>query len=234
MDQLNYETDKYEVEAHFGIVSTNPDDYSIGEPKLAGVICCPINGEFGNLAIFEQLKSSGIPLVTVDKRVWLPHGSIPCVTTDNRRAMYEMTSWLIEKMGHRRIAYCCARFTQANARYRFKGYVEALSDHGIPYDAALTDEMERPVMPYRPSSPDYAQYLSYLMSLPEPPTVIVCECDYVAFALIKRARALGISIPERVSVVGFDNVDMCELLEAPLTLFGARLIERASVRKIES
>lgn len=236
---------------------------SILSRRVAGVICYPLNGEFGYLSVFEQLKNAGVPLVTVDKRVWLPHGSIPCVTTDNLRATYELTSWLIEKMGHRRIAYCCALFTQANARYRFKGYVASLSDHGIEYDPALTDEMERPVMPYRPLKPDYRNYLTYLMSLSEPPTAVVCECDYVALALMKSARELGISIPDQLSVVGFDNVDICEMLDVPLTtmeqnfpeigraavnmlhalikgepveplrLFDARLIERSSVKKID-
>ena len=237
---------------------------SILSRKVAGVICYPINGEFGNISALRQLKNAGVPLVTVDKRVWLPDDSIPCVTTDNRRSMYELTSWLIEKKGHRRIAYCCALFNQANARYRFKGYVEALIEHGIDYDPALTDEIESPVMPYRPANAEYANYLNYLTELPDPPTALVCECDYVAISVMKYAKELGISVPEQLSVVGFDNIDMCGMLDVPLTtmeqnftdigrtavdrlmavisgdpvepltVFPAKLIERASVRTLES
>lgn len=231
--------------------------------RVAGVICYPLNGEFGNISAFAQLRASGVPLITVDKRVWIPDGDIPCVTTDNRRAAYDMTSWLIEEMGHRRIAYCCARFDQANARYRFKGYVGALISHGIEYDPALTDELESPSKPYRAHRSDFTEYLNYLMGLAEPPTAVVCECDYVAISLMKSAKELGVRVPERLSIVGFDNIDMSGMLEVPLTtmeqdftgigaaaaerllalmdggkvepltLFGTKLIERASVRKLD-
>ncbi|MBO5219738.1 MAG: GntR family transcriptional regulator [Clostridia bacterium] len=207
---------------------------AIRERKVPGVICYPLNAEMESVSEYAELVRAGIPLVSVDKRIRSPGAVIPCVTTDNRKAMYDLTSWLIETMGHRRIAYCCALLSQANARYRQRGYTDALITHGLAFDAALVDALECRVMPYRANRMEYELFLSHLVNLPDPPTAIVCECDYVAFQVMRSARTLGIAIPETLSVAGFDNVDMSDMLDVPLTTMKQDFsrIGRAAVRQL--
>ncbi|MCI8388321.1 MAG: GntR family transcriptional regulator [Clostridiales bacterium] len=229
------------------------------EQKPTGVICYPVNGEFENLSAYQELYKAGIPLVTVDKRVWSTNCSIPCVTTDNRKAAYDITSLVIEK-GHRRIGYCYSQLAQANARYRFKGYAGALMDHDIEYDSSLVGEMDVRLTQYRSADSVYQQYLEYLTSLPDPPTALICENDVVAMRIMRQAKNMGINVPEQLSITGFDNLYLCEMLDVklttveqnfkmigrkavqlllniaegkqvkPLTLFDANLIERDSVQ----
>ena len=181
-----------------------------------GVISYPLNGEFTNLSAYVELMRAGIPVVTVDKRIWMPNAYIPCITTDNRKAFRRLTEWVIDQ-GHRRIGYCCADFSQANARYRHQGYAEALIAHGIPYDDALVDQLLVRITPYRSDAAVSLPFLRYLLELPEPPTALVCECDALAFRMMREAKKLGIRLPEQLSITGFDNIGMCELCHVPLT-----------------
>ncbi|MBE6612447.1 MAG: GntR family transcriptional regulator [Ruminococcaceae bacterium] len=206
---------------------------SMLEREVAGVICYPVNGEYENLSDYRALKKAGVPLVTVDKRVWQPDGEIPCVTTDNRKAAREITSWVIGK-GHCRIGYCYSLLIQANARYRFKGYAEALMEHDIEYDSALVGEMDARLTQYRSSDSVYRQFLEYLTSLPEPPTALICENDVVALRIMRQAKSMGIRIPDQLSVTGFDNLYLCEMLDVPLTTMEQNFSEigREAVRQL--
>lgn len=59
--------------------------------------------------------------------------------------------------------------------------------------------------------------LEHLMSLAEKPTAIFCAFDLIAAYVQQQASTLGISIPDDLSVVGFDNLYLCDHLQVPLT-----------------
>ena len=56
-----------------------------------------------------------------------------------------------------------------------------------------------------------------MMNLPEPPTAIFCCADMLAIGVYKALYTLGVRIPQDVSVVGFDDIFMCQYLNPPLT-----------------
>jgi LacI family transcriptional regulator len=58
---------------------------------------------------------------------------------------------------------------------------------------------------------------SELWVLPEPPTGIVVAADLLALGIMKAANASGVAIPDQLSIVGFDDLDMASLLAPPLT-----------------
>ena len=125
--------------------------------------------------------------------------------------------------------------------YSGDGALEALTAHGIDFDPSLFCELF--VMrnfEYETMSEPLAQaidkYLSRIIDLPEPPTALMCICDVMAFTVRQRALALGINVPERLSLTGFDNLRLSGMLDVPLTTMAQNFAEmgRRAVEIIDS
>lgn len=139
-----------------------------------------------------------------------PAAPVPCIGFDNRAAARRIAVHLLA-LGHRRIAMIAGP-TCGNDRAaaRVAGVREALAAAGLclapPYLA------ERP---YTVS--DGRAALVALMALPEPPTAVVCGNDHLAFGALAGARALGLRIPQDLSVTGFDDLDFAAYADPALT-----------------
>lgn len=190
------------------------------ETDIAGVISYPIES-FENIPLYSQFLFRGIPLLSIDKK--LPGLDVPYIKTDSYQAMYNMVQYLIDK-GHRRIAYYCHTLNDENENLRFRGYLKALLDNGITPNNAYFVELEKsanakimlpensPVQHGRVS-----QQLQELMKLEEPPTALACAYDLLAAYVEQQASACGIVVPDQLSITGFDNLQLCNHLQVPLT-----------------
>ncbi len=192
----------------------------ISKLDIGGLICMPIES-YQNLSFYNHFKHKGIPIVFVDRR--LPYIDIPYVATDNFHAMYQLTDWLINQ-GHRQIAFYCYDLNIYNEQLRFRGYIAALEDHGIELNSQYIAELNANKMSdimlqegNEQADKLVNEYLGYIMSLPVPPTALVCAFDLLAAYVEKQANLLKISIPNDLSVTGFDNNSICSHLEVPLT-----------------
>ncbi|MBC8136588.1 MAG: substrate-binding domain-containing protein, partial [Fibrella sp.] len=78
--------------------------------------------------------------------------------------------------------------------------------------------------------------LDDLMQLPTPPTAIIAGNDHIAFSILERASARGISVPDQLSVVGFDDVPQAKHTSPSLTTIRQplRAIGRAAAQKLIS
>jgi LacI family transcriptional regulator len=151
-----------------------------------------------------------IPLV----EMWTLAVSTPCVGFDNARQASVLTDHLLD-LGHRRIAILTGR-TEHNDRAagRVMGIRASLAARGYsPCAEWLTAQ------PYRIA--EGRRGARALMGAAEPPTAIVCGNDQLAFGVLVEARALGIKVPDDLSVVGFGDSDYAEFLDPPLTTMHA-------------
>ena len=187
---------------------------------LAGIICYPIES-YENVSYYSQFFLNGTPLVAVDKTI--PYNYIPCIKTDNYRCVYKMAQYLINK-GHTRISFYTHNFKDENEKLRFKGYLNALIDNNITPCADYFLEIDKDSLPQNMMSENSSEVhsiihkqLEHLMSLAEKPTAIFCAFDLIAAYVQQEASTLGISIPDDLSVVGFDNLYLCDHLQVPLT-----------------
>jgi DNA-binding LacI/PurR family transcriptional regulator len=89
---------------------------------------------------------------------------------------------------------------------RLVGFRQALAKAGI----SLSNEYVR-LAPYTQEQTRLAA--KELLSLPEPPTAIFAATDFQAFAVLKIARAMGIRIPQDLAVIGFDDLEMAEMMD---------------------
>src|SRR5512133_230865 len=136
------------------------------------------------------------PVVAVDHNA--QSSRLPAVDSDNLAGAVMATEHLI-RLGHRRIGFLAGRPDLESARLRERGYAQALDAAGIPFDPDLVR-----IGGYQPDTA--RKGAEDLLQLQPPPTAIFAANDASAIETVAVARALGLSVPGDVSVVGFDNV----------------------------
>lgn len=167
------------------------------------------------------LLSSGVPVVLIDAMAdGLPNALIDDV------AGGELATHHLLSLGHRRIGFVgdsleeVRAFNFTSSRDRLAGHLRALAAHGITPQA----EYRR----YGVHGRYEARVLAReLLQLPEPPSAIFAASDTQAMGVLEAARDLAIDVPTRLSVVGFDDIDVAEYLglttvRQPLFESGAR------------
>ena len=140
-------------------------------------------------------ENAGIPLTFLDFYENVPE--VDCFISDGFYGTYRLTNYLFER-GHRDIAYVGTLFATESITDRYLGYLKSLMEHGVTPapDYVIPDRSVEGGI-----SENYQKY-----RLPEKmPTAFVCNCDYTASLLIRELKQKGLSVPEDVSVVGFDN-----------------------------
>jgi DNA-binding LacI/PurR family transcriptional regulator len=154
-----------------------------------------------------------LPIVYVDRAVAGRH-SVAC---DNRLGGGLVAQHLLS-LGHRRLAVLRADPGAASCAERVRGFAAALRRRG----ATLREE-DAPAGPSTPGVGGHAQALECgrraqeLMRSRQPPTAIFATSDVAAIAAGRRLLELGLRIPEDVSLVGFDDIEMSAFVYPPLT-----------------
>ena len=126
--------------------------------------------------------------------------SLPSVVPNEFQGGRTATEILLNK-GHRRIGFLNDVHLIPAAFGRLEGYKHALHAYDIPFD-------ERLVCFHINEATGGYEGTMELMHLPEPPTAIFCFSDFMAMGAYEALRTLGVSIPQDVAVVGFDNNEL--------------------------
>jgi len=113
-------------------------------------------------------------------------------------------------LGHRRIAYLGDQFGYQSDTERFAGYREALDAAGLPFLPELVVHGD--------GKPEAAMKATEkLLALAEPPTAVCCYNDMSALGALRSIHLAGLSVPEDISVVGFDDLFLASYTQPPLT-----------------
>lgn len=126
--------------------------------------------------------------------------SLPSVVPDEIQGGRTATEILLQK-GHRRIGFINDVKPIPAAVGRLEGYKQALQAYGVPFDESL-------VRSHFYASRGGYQGAMELMQLREPPTAIFCFSDFIAMGVYDALHTLGLSIPNDVAVMGFDNHEL--------------------------
>jgi LacI family transcriptional regulator len=132
-------------------------------------------------------------------------------------------------LGHRRIGFLAGAAHNADARERERGHREALRAAGIARDPALEVRGDF-------TEEGGARGAGALMALAAPPTAIFAANDAMAVGALSTLRELGIAVPRRVAVVGFDDIPIARYMSPPLSSVHvdiSTLGERATARLME-
>ena len=159
--------------------------------------------------LLEFLRHRGLPCVHV--MTLLPADApMTSVGFDNAGAMAQAVRYLID-LGHRRIAML-AGVTRDNDRAsaRVAGARQALHDAGLELPPQRLVERRYGIAAAR-------EGLRELMAARPAPTAIVCGNDVLAFGALLEAHRLGIAVPQALSIVGFDDLELARQLQPALT-----------------
>src|SRR5215475_5301360 len=177
----------------------------IDQTHVDGLIISPPLSESAHL--LEALEQRKLPFVRIAPND-IQHDS-PYVDMDDAGAAFEMTRHLIE-LGHRRIGFIIGHPNHFASSLRLRGYRAALEQHQIPFDAGCVKQ-------------GYFVFESgleaarELLTLPSPPTAIFASNDDMAAGVLLAAHELGIPVPERLSVGGFDDTYIARIVWPRLT-----------------
>lgn len=179
------------------------------ERGTAGVIYYPTSDR-ENFDLMSMLYLENYPLVVIDKY----YEGIPLcsVVSDNRTGMYNVVQYLLD-LGHQKIAFASNKAIEgaSSIRDRYFGYASALKEHGITVcpDYTLNGTIKL-------DDPQHGK--AFLRSLLDKGVTAICAVnDELAISIIRYLRQLDISVPEQISVTGFDDIRIRNLLERPLT-----------------
>jgi LacI family transcriptional regulator len=173
-------------------------------------------GRHGAIVVLSRLTAadqralgrSRIPVVVIDP-IDLPGPDVPSVGATNWAGGLEATEHLLA-LGHRRIAVIGGPADYLCNRARIDGYRAALERAGLTVDPALVRHGNF----HHDGGFEQARAL---LELPDRPTAVFAGSDEQAFGVIEAARVAGLSVPEDLSVVGFDDLPMARWSSPPLT-----------------
>lgn len=157
--------------------------------------------------LVERLLADGIPVVATDREIG--HPGIDSVMVDNVVGAHAACRHLLE-LGHSRIAHVAGRLQTRTGPDRASGYRWALQEAGIPYDPALVAWGDFTF------DSGYRLTQALLAQCPRP-TAIFAANDLMALGAMQAAQEAGVSVPDDLSVVGFDDIAIASVIRPGLT-----------------
>jgi LacI family purine nucleotide synthesis repressor len=179
----------------------------LAEKRVDGmlVMCSDLTEELREMLDAHQ----DIPKVIMD---WGPESSKADKIIDNsEEGGYLATKYLLEK-GHAKIACLSGQVQKVACIERIAGYKRALSEFGIPFQENYILEGN-----FECDTAVEAADKVAAMPIEQRPTAIFCFNDIMALGLISRLQQLNINVPDDISVVGYDNIDLAAYFSPPLT-----------------
>jgi LacI family transcriptional regulator len=155
----------------------------------------------------EVVNQSGFPCVLIDIPVagdWVGH-----VTSDNVNGAREAIHHLFE-LGHRNIALINGHDEASVSRERFSGYMLALQELGLSYDPSL-------VIDGRFSEEGAMEAVEQILLHHPNVTAIFCASDVMALGAMKALERVGRTVPDSMSIVGYDDIIIASYCSPNLT-----------------
>ncbi len=195
----------YEVMIDY--VVSKPVDFDLNDYLILNNFCAAfIVGMNFKSRIYKQIKHTTVPLVLLDNRVSdMP--LISSVSSENTSAIVSAIKYLSKK-GHSKIGFLMGEKDSQVSAERLAGYISGLARRGIEFNH------------------EYIYYGDFTKSAGEEAaayftetdvTAVICSSDIMAMGLIDGIKACGKSVPEDISVIGFDDLNLLKFTSYNLT-----------------
>ncbi len=177
---------------------------ALRERHVDGIILISVrsDGEYATI-----VRGTKIPVVFLNNVRTDECGCFVCV--DNLAGGRVATEHLLG-LGHRRIAYITGPIIEWDNAERYKGYLQALAEQGVAPDPGWVVRGDS-------ESKGGTEAMRHILALPHRPTAVFCYNDATALGAMRAAHAAGLRIPDDLSIVGFDDIDLSPHFEPPLT-----------------
>ncbi len=189
--------------------------------RLDGLIGVTVPFSQEEITKLSQVKC---PIVAVDNAIDDVSSYFVNNTEGGKLAMAHLLA-----LGHTKIGYLgdlhgIVRGVPNTPEHRYTGYLEALKDAGIPFDDRYT---RFGIM----SEENGYKLTKSVMEQADPPTALFVYCDTAAVGALQALREMGLRVPEDISVVGFDDIDVARhvnltTIRQPMQKYGVKAAEK--------
>lgn len=182
--------------------------------------------EKGYLSILRQKKAAGMILLTAGIEAdiveeiaseypvvlaceYLEGVNVPTVSIDNVSGARKATEYLIN-LGHKRIGFISGPMNSVLSRDRLKGFYQAMGQYNLKVEPELVQEGN---FSYKSGLNMTLKLLAYSHT----PTAVFAANDEMAFGAVNAIERKGLSVPNDISVIGFDNIKFSAIFKPALT-----------------
>ena len=158
-------------------------------------------------SLIDELSTRGIPIVFLD--TGKVRENISNVRIDYEQGISEAVNHLLE-LGHRQIGFISGPLGLKSARIRRSAFLKFLKKQGIIEKKELVTMGNYKIGGGR-------EAMTELLKLKERPTAVLASNDLTAIGALQALRTHGLRVPEDISLIGFDNIDLAQSTDPPLT-----------------
>ncbi|GMQ56402.1 LacI family DNA-binding transcriptional regulator [Vallitalea sediminicola] len=182
-------------------------DYSIVNSKhYDGILV--VSQKKQDDGFIKYIGALNIPVVVLNRKINIK--GTTCVYSEDRDGAYQAVKYLTNQ-GHKKIGLIKGKEGFLNSSERLEGYKLAMSEASLTIDKKLIASGKFDVIS------GYKGMNKILDNNTELPTAMFCSNDEMAFGAIKAIIEKGLRVPEDISVVGFDDIEMCKYITPELT-----------------
>jgi LacI family transcriptional regulator len=188
--------------------------------KLAGIVITSIFHD----DLIRELKKTGLPIVLLD--CYLPTEDTSAVLIDNTDGIIRGMKYL-SSLGHHRIVYLAGDVREIGSEDRLTGYQKSLRMFGLDNDRRLVLESDFSIT-------GAYQAMKGFLEAHEHPTAVAAVNDMTAIGAMEAIKEKKLRIPEDISVLGFDDIDLANEVIPRLSTMHVRkrTMGRLAIRRL--
>lgn len=175
------------------------------DKMVDGIIMVPHGG---NIKAIQEVIDKGIPVVFIDRL--LKDVQCDVVLADNLNASYDAVEQLIIR-GHKRIGIICGPDSVYTTRERLKGYIRVHEDYAIDIDDNL-------ILYGNYDIESGYRLLLHFIEMENPPSAVFVTNYEMTLGAIMAINEKEIKIPEELSIIGFDNIQLAKIVKPSLSI----------------
>ena len=157
--------------------------------------------------LIDELSRRKLPIVFLDVGKLKP--LISNIRVDYGKGIREAVQHIVS-LGHKRIGFISGPHTLQSARTRRSAFLKCISDCGIKDQRRIEAEGNHKV-----DGGDTA--MTQMLSLSAPPTAVLASNDLTAIGALRAITRAGFRVPDHISLVGFDDIELSQYTQPPLT-----------------
>ena len=170
-----------------------------------GIIMVPLDSSSEEI---NRITEKSIPIVLIDRLI--KEANCDCVLVDNLNASYNAVEQLITR-GHKRIGIICGPDDIYTTQERLKGYIRVHEDYAMEVDQSLVKFGNYQIQ-------GGYDLLCEFMDGDEKPTAIFVTNYEMTLGVVIAINEKNINVPDELSIIGFDNLQMARVVKPPLSL----------------
>ncbi|WHY94767.1 LacI family DNA-binding transcriptional regulator [Neobacillus cucumis] len=146
----------------------------------------------------SELYQSGFPVILFNRTTDDPN--MHSVILDNEQGAQLAVSHLVD-LGHKRISFISGPSKYSTFYQRLEGYKHALKQYHLPYEEEMVFNEN---LTYK----EIEKFVKSIFSIHDPPTSFFASSDHMAFFVMDAVARMGFKVPEEISIIGFDDIDI--------------------------